>query len=83
MQQIRRTGLVKRSVERTWPAKTNELQEEPVIVVPLDLIMDTLFFLSTGVALAVLSLAIEVAWVNWRNRFISLLLKLRGADSWS
>jgi hypothetical protein len=59
---------VKRCFDRTWPAKPNELLEDPVIVVSLDLIMDILFLLSSGIAAAILFLMLEVAWKKMRSK---------------
>jgi hypothetical protein len=71
MQEIRRTGLVKRSVDRTWPAKPNELLQEPAIVVSLDLILDLVVLLASGITAAVLLLILEIGWRKMRSCVLS------------
>jgi hypothetical protein len=69
MQEVRRTGLVKRPLDRTWPAEPNELLEAPVIVVSLDMIMELLVLLASGITAAVLFLILELGWRKVRFFF--------------
>ncbi|XP_023717063.1 uncharacterized protein LOC111869631 isoform X2 [Cryptotermes secundus] len=67
MQEIRRTGLVKRSVDRTWPTKPNELLQEPAIVVSSDLLV----LLASGITAALLLLTLELGWRRMSSGFLS------------
>jgi hypothetical protein len=59
MQEMRRTGVLKRFVESSWPSNV-ETPEEPLAAVTVPMIMTILLLPAAGIAAALSCLILEV-----------------------
>jgi hypothetical protein len=57
---MRRTGILKRLVDITWPPNRNEIVEKPSIVVSADMIINLLLLLAGGITAAIICLILEL-----------------------
>jgi uncharacterized membrane protein YGL010W len=66
---MRRTGVLKRFVESTWPSKV-EVPEAALLAVSVDMIIMLLLLLAVGIAAALLCLILEAGERKMRSRFL-------------
>jgi hypothetical protein len=65
---MRRTGSLKRLLDITWPSNRYEIAEKPPIFVSVDMIINLLSLLASGMTAAIVCLILElVAGKLWQS----------------
>jgi hypothetical protein len=68
---MRRTGILKRLLDITWPSNRYEIAEKPPIFVSVDMIINLLSLLASGMTTAIVCLILELVAGKLRQSYPS------------